>query len=129
MYASKLVIIRDLIDELLFGEEWELSFLRLSSIDIERVIIPYVDVMIDEKADIRVTAQEPEELRHDSFPVDLLGREKWESISEVKSELTAKEAIIDISRTIINTSDPLLDKFSTKIEVLLFWMMRHGEIS
>ncbi len=81
-----------------------------------------MDTVLDEELDIRVPAKEPEELSHNSFPVDTFGREERESVIEVESELSSKETVGDITTSEILIVDTVLDKFSTKIEVLLFWV-------
>ena len=86
-----------------------------------------MDVIFYEKSDIGVSSEKPEKLRDDSFPVDFFGREQWESISEIKPELATEEAIGDISTSEVFVIDTILDEILTEIEVLLFWMERHGE--
>ena len=86
-----------------------------------------MDVVLDEKSDIAISSEKPEKLRDDSFPIDTLGREQWESISEVELELPTEEAIGDISTSEVFVIDTILDEILTEIEVLLFWMERHGE--
>jgi hypothetical protein len=81
--------------------------------------------VLDEKSDIRVSAEKPEKLGDDSFPVDTLGREEWESILEFESKLPAEETICHISTTEIFVIDAMIDELATEIEILLFWMDRH----
>jgi hypothetical protein len=84
-----------------------------------------MDVIFDEESDIRVSSEKPEKLSDDSLPVDFLGREKRESIREVKSKLSSEKAIRDISTSEIFVIDTIFDEIATKIEVLLFWVKRH----
>ena len=86
-----------------------------------------MDIILYEKSDIGVSAEEPEKLSDDSLPVDTLRREQWESVREVESELSCEEAIGDITTSEIFIIDSAFDEFSTEIEVLLFWMDRHND--
>ena len=85
-----------------------------------------MDVIFYEKSDIAISSEKPEKLRDDSFPVDFFGREQWESICEVESELPTEEAIGDVSTSEVFVIDTILDEILTEIEVLLFWMERHN---
>jgi hypothetical protein len=84
--------------------------------------------MVPEVLGIGVSAEEPEKLSHDTFPVDLLGREEWETVSEIETKLSSEKTIGDIATSEIFVVDTMLDQFATEIEVLLFWMDRHGYI-
>ena len=84
-----------------------------------------MDVIFYEKSDIGVSSEKPEKLGDDSLPIDTLGREQWESISEVELELPTEEAIGDISTSEVFVIDTILDEILTEIEVLLFWMESH----
>ena len=84
-----------------------------------------MDTILDEKSYIGVSAEEPEKLSDDSFPVDTLRGEKWESIWKIEPKLPTEEAIRDISTSEIFIVDTIFDEISTEIEVLLFWMERH----
>lgn len=102
-----------------------LLFLELIVIDIVGIIIPDMDIIFDEESDIAVSAKEPEELGDDSFPVDFFRREEWESIREIESELSTEKAIGHISASEIFIIDTAVDKFTTEVEVLLFWVYWH----
>ena len=84
-----------------------------------------MDTILDEKSYIGVSAEEPEELRYYSFPVDTLRGEKWESLIKLNTKLPTEEAIRDISTSEIFIVDTICDEISTEVEVLLFWMERH----
>jgi hypothetical protein len=125
MSFRELCIFEDLRDELFFRHRRERSFLHLIIVDIVGIVIPYVDTILDQKSDIRVSAKEPEELSDHSFPVDPLGREEWESILEFETKLPAEKAIRHISTSEIFVIDTIFDQVSTEVEVLFFWMDRH----
>jgi hypothetical protein len=99
--------------------------LELIIIDVVWIIIPDMDVVLDEESDIRVTSEEPQELSDDSFPVDFFRREEWKSICEIKAKLTSEKTIRHISTSEIFIIDTVFDKVSPEVEVLLFWMDRH----
>lgn len=84
-----------------------------------------MDIILGEKPDIRVPTEEPEELGNDSLPVDFFGREEWESISEIESELTSEETIRHIATSEVFVVYTVLDEVSPEVEVLVFWMDRH----
>lgn len=88
-----------------------------------------MDTILDEESDIGVTSEKPEKFGDDSFPVDLLRREKRESIREVESELSSEKAIRHISTSEIFVIDTIFYQVSPEVEVLLFWVNWHGKIS
>lgn len=81
-----------------------------------------MDVILYEKSYIRIPSKEPEELGHDSFPVDFFGREQGESIREFESKLSTEETIGYIAGTEIFIIDTMFDKITTEIEILMFRM-------
>lgn len=84
-----------------------------------------MNIVLYKKTDIRITTKKPEKFCDDSFPVDLLGCEKWETFFEFKPELTTKETIGHISTSEIFVVDTMFDEVSTEVKILLFWMKRH----
>ncbi len=87
-----------------------------------------MDIVLDEKSDIRIPSKKPEKFCYDSFPVDLLGGKKGETFFEFESELATKKTIGYISTSEILVVDTMLDEISTKIEILLFWVYRHRKL-
>lgn len=86
-----------------------------------------MDIVLDEESDIRIPTEKPEELGHNSFPVDFFGREEWETILEIESELSPKETIGHIPTSEIFVIDTMIYELKSEIEVLLFWMERHSK--
>ena len=84
-------------------------------------------VILDEKSDIRISSEKPEKFGYDSFPVYFFCREERESIRKIESKLSSKKTIRHIATSEVFIIDSVLDQFTTEIEVLLFWMIRHGK--
>ena len=125
MFFGKAIIFEDLLDEFFFCHHWLGSFLHLSAIDIVRIVIPDMDIVLDEEPDIGVTTEEPEEFSDDPLPVDFFGSEQWESIGEVKPELSSKKTMCHVSAPEILVIDTVIHEIHTEVEILLFWVYRH----
>ena len=86
MEFSELSIFEDFHDEFFFRHRRLSSLFDFIIIDIVGIVIPDMDIIFDEESDIAVSAKKPEKLRDDSFPVDFLGREEWESVFEIEAK-------------------------------------------
>jgi hypothetical protein len=86
-----------------------------------------MDVILDQEPDIGVTTQEPQELCDDPLPVDFFGREEWESISKVESELSSEKTMRHVSASEILVIDTVIHEIHTEFEILLFWVYRHSK--
>jgi hypothetical protein len=125
MSLREVSIFEDLGDEFLLRHRRHFSFFYLIIVDIVGIVIPDVDVIFYEEANIRVSAKKPEKFCNDSFPVDFLGREKWESLTELEAKLPSEKTLRDITTSEVFVIDAILEEVSTEIKILLFWMDRH----
>ena len=142
MEFSKLCIFEDFLNKCFFrkrlqnpliplfqGEAFFLLSLELIVVDIVRVIIPDMDIILDEESNIRIPSQKPEKLSDDSFPVYTFGREEGKSISKIKSELSSEETIRDVSTSEVFVIDTIFNQISTEFEVLDFRVLAHKKKS
>ena len=81
------------------------------------IVIPDMHPILHQVADIRIALQKPEQLMNHTLQKDLLGRQKRESLPEVKAHLVAKEALRARARTVTTHNALLLDA-AQQIEVL-----------
>jgi len=84
-----------------------------------------MDVIFYEKTYVRVSTEEPDQLRNDSLPVDFLRRQQWKPILKVEAKLSPKKTVRYIATSEIFIIDSIFDQIESEIEILLFWMLSH----
>ncbi len=125
MKLGKVCIFENFTYEFIFCYCRLKSFFDFVVVDIVGIIVPDMDIVLDQESDIGVSSEEPEEFSDYSFPVDFFGCEEWESIGKVEAELSAKKTIRHISASEIFVIYTIFYEIFSEVEVLLFWMNWH----
>src|SRR3989344_453632 len=121
---SKFLIILYLRDEFLFRHTRPLPASRVFLVDAIRIVVPNVDVVVDEVFDICLSRHEPIQLMQNTLPVNFFGCEQWKSLREIESYLTAEKAIVRFTMSGIDLSVSRVEEFPHQVEVLIFGMAR-----